>query len=613
MERKRKARAQTGAYLAIIAAILVVANIISYSVYKRFDLTKNERFTLSKGSAHLVQSLPKELQVDVYVMRGSPKHEAFVQDLIDLMNEYERAGAGKMHYTVIEPKTEEQRTAAREAGLQEVAFAEGSETSSDQAMVSKGFMGISFKYGSEKDQIPALSPDMNTGLEFWVTNKIREIRDKAEGSKLKIGVVSGKDEIKLSESCLVASQGGRGGGPSMKALLEQYFNFYSFEDVDLQNGEAEINKELAGVILTQPGKDYTEKELKRIDQFLMLGNKAVTVIAGAVNLKAADATMKASLNTHGLEKLLDGYGIEMKKEAILDWGRSIAIPMQTQTGRVVALPAPGIVQAQHDGSLDDKDQLLDNSFAAFFRLDEVGMPFPSTLVPHAEKQPEAQMKVVARSTPRTTIDASDAVDMKYSAEMKPKGEYGQRAMAIALEGTIKSAFGGGDVGGANVPGQSKDKSRLLVISASQFLCNPFARSGNPPAMPPQMQMMGGMGGDEELQMISGMYAQKYVTYAILALKNTLDWMGGDPDLLATSAKLLGESNLTYGDIKKPKQEAGDDEQALIKKAEEYKGERKHVQGMVQWSLTLVAPALFAAFGIFRWRRRESARDSISLD
>ena len=128
-----------------------------------------------------------------------------------------------------------------------------------------------------------------------------------------------------------------------------------------------------------------------------------------------------------------------------------------------------------------------------------------------------------------------------------------------------------------------------------------------------MDMMGGMGGDEELQMISGMYAQKYVTYAILALKNTLDWMGGDPDLLATSAKLLGESNLTYGDIKKPKQEAGDDEQALIKKSEEYKGERKRVQGMVQWSLTLVAPMVFAAFGIFRWRRRESARDNISLD
>ena len=36
--------------------------------------------------------------------------------------------------------------------------------------------------------------------------------------------------------------------------------------------------------------------------------------------------MKAELNTHGLDKLLDGYGIEMKKDAVLDWGRPVAIP-----------------------------------------------------------------------------------------------------------------------------------------------------------------------------------------------------------------------------------------------------------------------------------------------
>jgi hypothetical protein len=34
---------------------------------------------------------------------------------------------------------------------------------------------------------------------------------------------------------------------------------------------------------------------------------------------------------------------------------------------------------------------------------------------------------------------------------------------------------------------------------------------------------------------------------------------------------------------------------------------------VQWTLTLFAPLLFAAFGLFRWRRRESARETIRLN
>ncbi|HTN86657.1 MAG TPA: GldG family protein, partial [Sorangium sp.] len=226
MERKAKAATQTGVYLAIVAAILVVANVISLSAYKRIDMTKNERFTLSKGSAHLVrEGLKQDLQIDVYVTRGLPKHEAFIQDLTDLMNEYEQASNGKLHYSIIEPKTDEQRAAAKEAGLQEAAFGEGSETGQDQATITRGFMGVAFKYGSEKEAIPMLSPDQAQGLEFWITNTIREIRDKADGIDTKIGIVTGKDEIKLSDPNLVPSQGGRG-GPSMRQLLEHHFPFY---------------------------------------------------------------------------------------------------------------------------------------------------------------------------------------------------------------------------------------------------------------------------------------------------------------------------------------------------------------------------------------------------
>jgi hypothetical protein len=90
-------------------------------------------------------------------------------------------------------------------------------------------------------------------------------------------------------------------------------------------------------------------------------------------------------------------------------------------------------------------------------------------------------------------------------------------------------------------------------------------------------------------------------------------MAGDSTLLAATAKMFGETNLTYADIEKPKQEATDDEAALAKKAEEYRAERKTVQQRVQWTLTLLPAVLFAAFGIVRWRRRESARENITLD
>jgi hypothetical protein len=223
------------------------------------------------------------------------------------------------------------------------------------------------------------------------------------------------------------------------------------------------------------------------------------------------------------------------------------------------------------------------------------------------------MKVVARSTPKSTVDTSESIDMKFSTEWKPKGEYGQRAIAIAVDGKLKSAYAGQEGLGVTAPAVSANPSRVLVVSASQFFANPFARAGNPPPMPPQMAMMGGLGGDEDLQMLSQPYAQKYLTPTILALKNTFDWMAGDSTLLAASAKFLTDTNLTYSNVEKPKDEPTDDEATLTKKSEQYRDERKRVQFWVQWTLTLLPAALFAAFGLLRWWLRENARAAISLD
>ncbi|PKN32598.1 MAG: hypothetical protein CVU63_18600, partial [Deltaproteobacteria bacterium HGW-Deltaproteobacteria-20] len=185
MERRAKAATETGIYLFVLIGIVVGINVLSHGcgsvrgVYGRYDATRTERFTLSQGSGRLLTTLKQPMDVEVYVTRGLAKLDAFVFDLEDLLKEYERAGGGKFRYKLIEAKTDEQREAAKEAGLKEAAFGEGSETGEDQASIKQGYMGIVFKYGSEKDAIPILSPERTDGLEFWITNKVRELRDKA--------------------------------------------------------------------------------------------------------------------------------------------------------------------------------------------------------------------------------------------------------------------------------------------------------------------------------------------------------------------------------------------------------------------------------------------------
>src|SRR5690606_10293839 len=198
--QKRKAAAQTGLYLIVVTAIVVFANLVGSGMYKRIDTTKSERFTLSQGSGRLVHSLKEPIHVDVYVKTGLAQLDAFVRDLKHLLSEYERAGGGKFKFTIIEPTTDEQRDKAREEGLQEQPFGEASAKGDGQASMTQGVLGMVFKYGSEKGLIPALHPARGDGLEFFITNKIREIRDKNDDIKHRVGVVTGKDELKLSDT-----------------------------------------------------------------------------------------------------------------------------------------------------------------------------------------------------------------------------------------------------------------------------------------------------------------------------------------------------------------------------------------------------------------------------
>jgi ABC-type uncharacterized transport system involved in gliding motility auxiliary subunit len=612
MERKQRASVFSGATLVVIAIAVVLVNVLAYAWNKRVDVTKNERFTLSQGSGRLVrEGLKEQLTVTLYVTRGLPKTTLFVDDLIHLMNEYEAASGGKFHYVVVEPKTEEEKQKAKDAGLQELALGEGSDTG-DQTTIAQGFLGMVFEYGSEKEVIPVLSPENTTGLEFWVTNKIREIRDRAEDIYQKVGVIT-HEGIKLADTTLVPPQGGRP-GPSITGVLEQALPFYKIEEVDLQKGDAPIDGELRGVIVLQSDEDWTEKELARIDEFLMLGDKSLLVVAGAVNMKAADAGMKATLDTRNLETLLIGYGIEMRKDVIVDWQQQMRITLQNQMGRMDVVQAPGVLQIQHDPDADPPEQTLDSAFAGFFRLDELAFPYASSLVGHPDKQPKAELKVVARSSKNSTVEESESVDLSLKSDFRGQGEEKAREIAIAVEGPLKSAFAGKAIEGIEkIPEESAQPSRVLVIASPQFLTNPFARAGNPPPMPPQMQMMGMMGGDRFLQQLGWRYAQQFLTPTILSFKNLLDWMANDKDLLAASAKLLGNPNLIYRDVPKPDIKPDDSEEAVKKKLEDQRLGRKSLQQKVQWTMTILPVLVFMGIGIGRWRWRESKRDTFKLD
>jgi hypothetical protein len=495
-----------------------------------------------EGLEHLLTTFKEPLQIELYATRSLPRLKANANAMSKLLSKLERMSKGKMVFRDIDTTSDKSsQTAAKDAGLTEAAFAEGVGDGSTTT-IAQGYFGIVFSYGSEKEVIPLLSPDHKEGYVFWIANKMREIRDRADGTYARIGVVTGKDEIMLTEQNLVPPQGGRG-GPSIQSVVDQALPFYKFEAVDLT---AAIDADLASLLVTQPGKDFTDDELKRIDTFVMRG-RSLVVIASAVNLAPWDPKMSATLDTHRLDKLLAGYGIEMRPEILLDAASSTSVPVTNKDGTEGKLIAPGMLALEHDDMASAGAQPLDNEFVGFFRLDEQAFPYASPLVPHPARQPAARLRVVARTSPEASVEAKSPVDLTLRKPRLLRGAKSQHPIAIVVDGELKSAFGSAT---------SKEGS-VLVVSSAQFLANPFARAGNPPPVPPQMQIMGPMGGDKTLQAIAKVYAQHKLTGTIIAFKNILDWMSADDRLIACSALLINTDD-TSKPPKKSEAKARDD-------------------------------------------------------
>jgi hypothetical protein len=477
------------------------------------------RATCLAGIEALVATFDEPFAVELYATRTLPKLAAAADDVAHLMEGLAANSKGRLTFRTIDTTRDEAaKEAAKKAGLQETPFGEASGPNAESATITQGYFGLVFRYGPEQDAIPVLDANQRAGVEFWVANKMRELRDKADEKSVRIGVVTGKDEIALTEPNLVPDQGGP--GPTMQGVLTQALPFYKLETVSLG---AEIDPTLSGVIVTQPGKDFSDDELRRLDELVMKG-RSLVVVASALNMPAWDPLMRGTLHTHRLEKLLDGYGVELRRELLLDPTNGLRLPFIAASGATEYYTAPGLLQLQRDDRAAATEQVIDAEFGAFFRLDEILFPYASPLVPHPERQPTARLRVVARTSAEAVASGAESVELGLAKPDVPEGARARHAIAIAVEGTLASAFGAGS---------SAAPARVLVISSAQFFANPFARAGNAPPPPAPRAR-----GDEGLQKIAMVYARSYLTATVLTFKNTLDWMSADERLIACSALVL---------------------------------------------------------------------------
>ena len=611
--RRVRASGESAGLIVVVGAALVVGNLAMQGVSRfRVDATREERFSLSKkGTAHLLSTLNKPLHIKVYSPEGLATVDAFIRDLRDLLGEYVRYGDGKVTYEVIYPERleGEQKTKAeadaQEAGLRKQLLGETKGAGSKSGTIGEGFLGMVLTYGGEKatvDQQDGLDERNPMGLEFLISNKIRELRDKEDKIVHRIGYLQGHKEKGYQE---------------LSQIFGKYFPYYKFEGVDLSKGDKDVDESLDGLIMTTPEEEISTKELRRIDKFLMKG-KALAVFANNVHIKDADPSMNATFSGMGLDKLLSGYGIDFKNEMVIDKGQFWTPVLMGPQGMGIQLdPYPLIFMADSSRG----DVTFDNKFAPFFRLPQVAVPFPTEITIDQARAGGASVTVtpVLRTTGQIITIQGSTISLHPAREKLGNGATGQKEekrqaiLGVNLEGPIKSAFPGGGEGVDGVPVASIGKARLFVVSSGGYFGNAFQDAGKSPFGGMMPGMDPNMGADEELMRYAQIYNRARMS-SFLVAKQTCDWISQETDLLAVGAKLMAEPELTYPKSPAPTPSPDEkiDSESFRKKKASWIDSIKAEQRFTQWGNILFGPALIGLIGLYRMWNRNARRAAVKI-
>ncbi len=293
--------------VGIIAAIIVVLNLISDNLYFRLDFTEDRRYTLSNATKQILKDLDEVISVKAYFTAELPPQLAYVQqDLQDQLIEYEDLSDGNVVFEFINPnESEELKQQAFENGIAPVSI---NVVENDQRQQLQAFMGVTFQMGDRKEVIPLVQP--GAAMEYDLTTSIKKL---AIQDKPKIGMIQGFGEPSFQ---------------SFTQLMQQLTVLYDVEPFNLADTSS-IPMYYRSLIWISPSDSIGFQHLQKIDDYLNNGG----------NLFLAKANVKGDLQTGaltqgvdiGLARWMIGKGIEFGNEFVID-AQCASVTVQQRSG-----------------------------------------------------------------------------------------------------------------------------------------------------------------------------------------------------------------------------------------------------------------------------------------
>lgn len=277
----------------LIAAILVVLNLISDKLFYRLDLTEDHSYTLSQATRDILKNLQEPVTVTAYFSKDLPPSVGQTrEDFKDMLIEYANKAKGMLAYDFVNPNEDEKiEQEALQNGIQPVMI---NVRDKDQMKQQKAYLGAVVSMGDRKEVIPFVQP--GGAMEYALSSAIKKISVLV---KPKVGILQGY------------------GMPSMNELAQVRQNLSVLYDVQplTLTDSTEIPTDIKTIALIRPADSLPDFVFSELDRFLGRGGNMLVAIN---RVKGDFQTAYGSAVSTGVESWLLAKGIRVQDAFVVD-------------------------------------------------------------------------------------------------------------------------------------------------------------------------------------------------------------------------------------------------------------------------------------------------------
>ena len=433
---------------------------------------------------------------------GAEEAEEIIREAFNAVN---KKNLDRLDFKVISPEDADADALAMKYGIQTISYA-------NRGVQKKAALGLVLEHGDKTYALPveiqrSFFGYAIAGLDDLETTIGEGLQSLLSNTKA-IGYITGHEEVDhTSEE----------GAANLEKLIS---GMYELKDIDLNSEN--IPAGMNSIIINGPKIDFTEEELYKIDQFLLRGGNVMLFIDGVVDDGQGSNYGLGNYvtNNNNIDRLLAKYGVEHKKNMIMD--KNSITDVNPQYGELHYYWVPNIHRKQLA-----KKNIITNNLGYVYLLQS------SSLHPDdAKENKNLKVTELAKSSEEAwALESGITLHPLYLEPPADPSSYGQYDLALLLEGKFDSAFDEAPAAPA-----SEDEENSASDSEDTLVTSNHIKTS---VMPGKL-FVAGSSQVTTRQVID----ENGSSPVSMFLMNVIDYMNGNEDLCTMRTKSLSVNNLT---------------------------------------------------------------------